>query len=89
MLQWSCSHVNSSCLCLMPYNRSQVSHVMRKKHAQLQLPGWMSKDTSSGSAGQKPNAGATPQVLDPLIGQHKRLKSGVVIVGMPKIKERY
>ena len=49
----------------------------------------MSNDTTSGSAGQKPNAGATPQVLDTTIGQHERLESGVVIVGIPKIKERY
>lgn len=49
----------------------------------------MNKDTVTGSTGQKLNAGATPQFLDTMIYKHERLKSGVVIVGMPKIKKRY
>lgn len=48
----------------------------------------MSRDTTSGSAGQKPSAGATPQLLDTIIGQREKLKSGVVTIGMPKIKDR-
>lgn len=68
---------NSSVLC-----PSQVSH------AQLLLPGWMITDTTSGSAGQKPKAGATPQFLDIMVGQHDRLKCGMVILVKPKKRDR-
>lgn len=44
----------------------------------------MIKDTISGSAGQKPNAGATPQLLDIMVGQHNRLTCGIVIFLKPK-----
>lgn len=56
---------------------------------QLQLPGWMGKDTTNGSAGQKPNAGAVAQVLDTMTGQQEKPNIGVVTIGMPKINERY
>lgn len=47
----------------------------------------MIKDITSGSAGQKPSAGATPQHLDIMVGQHDRLKCGMVILVKPKNKE--
>lgn len=49
----------------------------------------MIKDTTSASAGQKPNPGATPQLLDIMVGQHDRLKCGMVILVKPKKGQKH
>lgn len=48
----------------------------------------MIKDTTSGAAGQKPNAGATPEILDIMVGQHDWLKCGMVILVKPKTRQK-
>lgn len=69
----------ASVLCPTPYT---VSHIMRKIR-----PITASRMDDQGHhwfAGQKSNAGATPQHLDILVGRHDRLKCGMVILVAPK-----